>query len=165
MIPSAVALVALVAANAGTRGDGRATRSDDSSSLPHYLLPPTPEGYPTGLAIGQVAKQRIQRYLQLSTLLPRFRTFAATARGRMAVQRLLAAAEGAYPVLVAELRGTADGAGVAFDDLLLLTLDHELSALLSGNHTSSVPLPSQRQCTDVASIATDGSKLLGKLRL
>jgi hypothetical protein len=84
-----------------------------------------------GLALGRAAAARIRKALDDNlalheTLIP----FAAAAEGAAWVSGMEAAQRAAYPDLVAELEGMAEGAEAAFSQLFLLSVRSEAAAAL-----------------------------------
>ena len=107
--------------------------------------------YELGLTIGRAACPRIRSWLKAYTalqavLLP----FVATQRGAEALSALSAASCAVVPAACEELRGLADGAGVAHETLMVMSLRHELSSLASVGSPPTYP-----ECTDV--LAADGA--------
>lgn len=88
--------------------------------------------------VGEAFRDEIQQWVATSTDLPRLDRF----RGTEQLREVAGATRRGYPEQVEELEAMADGAGVAFDDLLLVNLRGDLTALGEG-------------CSDIAVVGED----------
>ena len=85
--------------------------------------------YDCGKQIGEQAKELIQQNVQAKEsqdTLAKIAKWASTSDGKVRLAEYVAAHTKAFPDYLEEIRGLADGSGVAYDTLLRLNLESEL---------------------------------------
>ena len=135
--------------------------SSSSASDDRHVTCDAPTHYGCGRQIG--VKQRARVRAAVSS--PHARAlvaWAGTSRGNATMSKYLAMHARELPDLLDEVRGTADGAGVAFyPDLFALNLDIEISSkFLSGAAAHAAAAPFSKGCSDVHLIVPE-SKVQG----
>eukprot|EP00762_Andalucia_godoyi_P000789 ANDGO_03900.mRNA.1 hypothetical protein NAEGRDRAFT_82752 len=94
--------------------------------------------YDLGFVQGQSFGSDIVEFLAADAFLNNdLRPFTAAGTGKLALEFLLEANQGVLPSVYDELRGIATGANVSFADLLMLSFQQELYAVMQANISES----------------------------
>ncbi|XP_060083894.1 beta-alanyl-dopamine/carcinine hydrolase-like, partial [Ylistrum balloti] len=114
--------------------------------------------YDVGYELGKRMGKEIREYLaEMDGHIKMLKQFADSNEGRETYKRFLDTVTSSYPLYRRELEGTADGAGIEFEKLFLLSIEPELTTLFGDNSVvelstlsdESRHLSQSNGCTDI----------------
>ncbi|VVC42708.1 Peptidase C45 [Cinara cedri] len=138
----------------GTESHSPSTLPRRQSYIPvHYV---TGCHYEVGVSVGRVYANMIQQYVKAYGPLKDLLAAYATPKGKKIYQDSLDSCRRYFPQYVIEMEGMADGSGVPFEQLFIITLDDTL--LLNVN--DNTPDPGPIGCTSIL-VNQDSAQFLG----
>lgn len=125
--------------------------------FPHIRIGGT--AHERGRQYGEQAAQRVHRSIAAYAVV--FAHYAQWdwARVRQEARRFLPPIEDFGPAYVEEMRGIADGAGVAFDDIVAINVRTEVMYAAKARNAAAI-LPRTLECTAFAAVPADGRAVL-----
>eukprot|EP01084_Bolivina_argentea_P122563 217177_1 len=96
--------------------------------------------YEVGVQIGQQASNRISKFINMNPDMDTMRSYINTTQGGREFAELIEYNQQYYSNYFEELRGLAHGSGLNYEDILLISFEYELDALMAMNNYSETHL-------------------------